>query len=63
MPIYEYRCDECKTDFEKLVFAGDTDRVTCPECNSPKVIKQMSAASFMGPSIGTCASDAPKQFS
>ncbi|HCY85980.1 MAG TPA: zinc ribbon domain-containing protein [Desulfobacteraceae bacterium] len=63
MPIYEYRCDDCKKDFEKLVFAGEADGITCPECNSPKVVKQMSAVSFMGSSIGTCAIDGPKQFS
>jgi putative FmdB family regulatory protein len=63
MPIYEYQCSTCKHEFEKLVFAGDTPDITCPECNSRDVTKKMSAASFMGKSIGTCAADAPKGFS
>jgi putative FmdB family regulatory protein len=63
MPIYEYRCERCNATFEKLVFRGEENRVKCPECGSQSVKKLMSAASFMGPSIGTCAADAPKGFS
>jgi len=63
MPIFEYQCDNCKKEFEKLVFAGEEGDIKCPECKSPDITKKMSAASFMGASIGTCAADAPKQFS
>ncbi len=63
MPIYEYRCETCETVFEKLVFAGDKETVHCPQCHSQEVTKIMSACSFMGASIGTCAADAPKGFS
>lgn len=63
MPIYEYRCERCNTTFEKLVFKGDETRVKCPDCGNKEVKKLMSAASFMGQSIGTCAADAPKEFS
>jgi len=55
MPIYEYQCDHCKKEFEKLVFAGDKGKVECPECKSSDVRKKMSAVSFMGNSIGSCA--------
>lgn len=63
MPIYEYQCNACANEFEKLMFAGDTPEITCPECRSRDVTKKMSASSFMGKSIGTCAADAPKGFS
>ncbi len=63
MPIFEYQCDHCKKEFEKLVFAGEEEKVHCPGCDSVEVTKKMSATSFMGPSMGTCAADAPKQFS
>ena len=63
MPIYEYRCEKCETVFEKLVFAGDKEETNCPKCDSKEVVKIMSACSFMGASIGTCAADAPKGFS
>jgi len=31
MPIYEYRCSSCGTEFEKLVRASDTPE--CPSCH------------------------------
>ncbi len=60
MPIFEYKCNKCKKEFEKLVFAGDDKDISCPECNSSKVAKKMSATSFMGgSSLGKCAAGAP----
>ena len=63
MPIFEYQCTHCKKEFERLVFAGEEGKINCPDCASSDIIKKMSATSFMGSSIGTCAADAPKQFS
>jgi len=63
MPIYEYHCATCDKSFEKLVFTGEEQDVRCPHCASQEVKKEMSATSFMGRSIGTCAADAPKGFS
>jgi putative FmdB family regulatory protein len=63
MPIFEYKCEKCQKEFERVVFAGDTGKVECPECKGFDVKKKMSVASFMGSSIGTCASSGPKQFS
>ncbi len=31
MPIFEYHCQDCGTDFEKLVRRAD-DSVSCPTC-------------------------------
>jgi len=44
MPIFEFHCDKCNQDFEKLVFSGDPE-VTCPACGGP-VAKLMSACAF-----------------
>ncbi len=63
MPIFEYQCRKCKKNFEKLVFAGEDRDIECPECKSRDVVKKMSATSFMGPSIGKCATGSPKGFS
>jgi putative FmdB family regulatory protein len=63
MPIFEYNCNQCNKSFEKLIFKGEEDGIKCPECDSSDIKKQMSATSFMGSSIGTCAADAPKGFS
>lgn len=56
MPIYEYQCNACKNEFERLVFAGDKKEINCPDCTSADVTKKMSATSFMNTnSIGKCA--------
>ena len=44
MPIYEYRCNKCKLEFEYIVF-GD-DRPDCPDCKSKNVNKLMSVCGF-----------------
>ncbi|MBU8848097.1 MAG: zinc ribbon domain-containing protein [Desulfobacterales bacterium] len=63
MPIFEYKCSQCKKEFEKLVFAGEENNISCPECKSLKVDKKMSITSFMGNSMGKCAASSPKGFS
>ena len=64
MPIYEYNCEACDKDFEKLVFKGDDEKVCCPCCGTDNVKKLISASCFMGESsIGTCSTSAPKGFS
>lgn len=45
MPIYEFKCEECNSEFECIVFSSDSS-VNCPECDTEKVKRQMSACSF-----------------
>lgn len=45
MPIFEYHCNQCNAEFERLVFASDETDIQCPKCQSNKVNKKMSAAS------------------
>jgi len=60
MPIYEYKCNKCANEFEKLIFAGDDKDISCPECSSKDIAKKMSVVSFMGSSsIGKCAAGSP----
>lgn len=40
MPIYEYRCSSCGTEFEKLVRASDTPE--CPSCRGHQLDKKLS---------------------
>ncbi|MDZ4865207.1 MAG: zinc ribbon domain-containing protein, partial [Gemmatimonadota bacterium] len=40
MPIYEYHCAKCASDFELLV-RGETV-IACPDCESRKVERLMS---------------------
>jgi len=64
MPIYEYSCDKCEHQFEKLVF-NSSEKIECPKCKSKKVNRMMSAFAFSvggnfkstaGSSCGTCSS-------
>lgn len=51
MPIYEYTCGSCGTEFEKLSLAGSDENgdsegggpeITCPSCGSESVSKRFS---------------------
>jgi putative FmdB family regulatory protein len=42
MPIFEFYCQDCSKEFEKLVFGGDPE-VECPFCQGKNVGKLMSA--------------------
>ena len=68
MPIFEYRCQECSTQFEVLHKSTvNQEDVSCPECksgNNKKLLSSFSAS--MGSSssddncaAGTCGLPAP----
>jgi putative FmdB family regulatory protein len=43
MPIYEYRCLECRKKFEKIVLGADVARRReCPHCRGTRVEKLVS---------------------
>ncbi|MGO9614366.1 MAG: FmdB family zinc ribbon protein [Dissulfurispiraceae bacterium] len=46
MPIFEYRCNMCGNEFEKLVFADCT--INCPKCSSPQITKKFSVFGMSG---------------
>ena len=60
MPIFEYKCDDCGTQFEKLVRRDD--HVLCPQCGESHLTTQFStfAARANGksaePQMGGCPS-------
>ncbi len=45
MPIYEYVCRKCGTEFEQLVLSS-TREIKCPECGSTDSEKKISAVAF-----------------
>lgn len=65
MPIYEYHCEACGHEFEKLVRFSDPQNTqpTCPDCQSEDTRKRLStiAAFSTGPSQSgaSCASSGP----
>ncbi|MCM2679688.1 FmdB family zinc ribbon protein [Echinimonas agarilytica] len=46
MPIYEYRCDDCDHELEKLQKMSDEPLKECPSCGSQGLRKLISAAGF-----------------
>ena len=49
MPIYEYRCQQCGKQFEKLVrSSSDQNQVECPYCHSSQVQKAFSVFGLGG---------------
>jgi putative FmdB family regulatory protein len=45
MPIYEFLCQDCGFQFEKLVL-GSREVPECPVCHKTRVVKMMSACSL-----------------
>jgi len=41
MPIFEFACDRCGHEFERLV-SGASTSVACPSCGGKKVVKKFS---------------------
>ena len=41
MPIYEFVCQQCGNEFEKIVSFSDTNIPHCPSCNRPDVKRLM----------------------
>lgn len=46
MPIYEYICEQCDHNFDRLVKLG-SPMPDCPQCSTDKVIKKISGGSFL----------------
>lgn len=43
MPLYEFHCQDCDTDFEKRRTMQQADApLECPECSSQDVTRKMS---------------------
>ncbi len=42
MPLYEYRCSDCRSTFELLVNYRHADDIICVKCHSEKVRRLLS---------------------
>jgi len=46
MPIYEYSCESCGKQLEKIQKMSDDPLVDCPVCKGPHLKKLVSAPAF-----------------
>ena len=46
MPIYEYRCQSCGHELDKLQKMSDPPLIDCPDCGKPTLKKLISASGF-----------------
>jgi putative FmdB family regulatory protein len=47
MPIYEYACEKCETEFEVEQRITDDPIKSCPRCKSRKIKRLISRTSFV----------------
>jgi len=47
MPIFEFRCQACRAEFEKLVLSQRAS-VSCPKCGAGDVVKRPSVFGMSG---------------
>ena len=53
MPIYEYRCEKCSSQFEVLTSFAERDRAqVCPTCESTRTRVQVSSFASFGAAEG-----------
>jgi putative FmdB family regulatory protein len=57
VPIYEYRCQACGAQLEKLQKLSDPVLTDCPECGRETLVKLVSASSFRLKGSGWYESD------
>jgi putative FmdB family regulatory protein len=62
MPLYEFQCTKCGTEFEELVLSSKPEalaKVACPSCDSHKVKKKVSTFAAGLGSAATAGASAP----
>ncbi len=57
MPIYEYVCDHCGKELERLQKMSDFPLRDCPACANPGLRKKVSAAGFQLKGTGWYVTD------
>ena len=47
MPIYEYHCKKCGSNFEAFLKSTESEPAKCEECGSKRIGRVMSQTSFV----------------
>ena len=60
MPIYEYRCEDCGTKFEKLVRrSSEGPNVECPSCGQKHLKQELSTFAAHAGNGGSKSAEMP----
>ncbi len=57
MPIYEYQCEACGEQLDKLQKMSDAPLTICPNCEKETLKKKISASGFRLKGTGWYATD------
>ncbi|HEX9902046.1 MAG TPA: FmdB family zinc ribbon protein [Acidobacteriota bacterium] len=60
MPLYEYKCRNCKSNSEFMQKAGDPHKKKCPKCGGP-LDKVLTAPALQFKGKGWYVTDYPKK--
>lgn len=61
MPTYEYICDACKAEFERVQRFADDPIRECPVCGQPKARRRISAAGIVFKGSGWYVHDSKRK--
>lgn len=42
MPIFEFKCENCQFQFERMLSNAEKDKLKCPECGSVNIKQRLS---------------------
>ncbi len=59
MPIFEYKCAKCGSEFEEIVLDNGDAPVVCPDCGSDKTDKLISRCKYRHGGFGPGFADDP----
>ena len=62
MPLYDYQCQQCESDFTELRRTSEMDSpISCPECGSMETRRSLSCFSVGGTISGMPAACGPSK--
>jgi putative FmdB family regulatory protein len=61
MPLYEYRCEACHHQFEKIQKFSDDPITVCPSCGKGPVVKLLSSPAIQFKGSGWYITDYAKK--
>jgi putative FmdB family regulatory protein len=61
MPLYEYRCEACHHQFEKIQKFSDVPITVCPSCGKGPVVKLLSSPAIQFKGSGWYITDYAKK--